>query len=327
MGFSHQEAPQAHGQEEAPQAAQEDPHPAQEQEVTTPWSGAQPSRVSGTIGVNVCSVLVGFAGVLVAAVATGMLARRLLSAGLGLAASPGGREPGPGGRARGAEQGLCQRLRSGYVPDDPANRASAGAALAGLGPGRASGGEQRRPLRHAADIRRADRGGRGDPGHRPAQRDGRSSQAWPLTSVHFQPIARSALDVVQAVAVLVALACVGLVLAGRGLKPPLAAVLPPGPRRAHDGRVALPAPRPGGVSAAQHGGSGADRVRCQPGRRATQSGRPPPNVGAQPRGGGRPESRRGQLLAGLADDLRQADLRQADLRQRGGRSQAGEQVS
>ena len=42
------------------------------------------------------------------------------------------------------------------------------------------------------------------------------SKAWPLTSVHFGPIARSALDVVQAVAVLAALACVGVALAGRG---------------------------------------------------------------------------------------------------------------
>src|SRR5690349_6444092 len=54
------------------------------------------------------------------------------------------------------------------------------------------------------------------------------SKAWPLTSVHFGPIPRAALDVVQAVAVLVALACVSLVLAGRGLKPPLAAALPSG---------------------------------------------------------------------------------------------------
>ncbi|HEX5300736.1 MAG TPA: antibiotic biosynthesis monooxygenase [Streptosporangiaceae bacterium] len=54
------------------------------------------------------------------------------------------------------------------------------------------------------------------------------SKAWPLTSVHFGPISRSALDVVQAVAVLVALACVGVALAGRGPKPPLAAVLPAG---------------------------------------------------------------------------------------------------
>jgi quinol monooxygenase YgiN len=54
------------------------------------------------------------------------------------------------------------------------------------------------------------------------------SKAWPLTSVHFGPIARSALDVVQAVAVLAALACVGVALAGRGPKPPLAAVLPAG---------------------------------------------------------------------------------------------------
>jgi quinol monooxygenase YgiN len=54
------------------------------------------------------------------------------------------------------------------------------------------------------------------------------SKAWPLTSVHFGPISRSALGVVQAVAVLVALACVGVALAGRGPKPPLAAVLPAG---------------------------------------------------------------------------------------------------
>ncbi|MGD0242705.1 MAG: antibiotic biosynthesis monooxygenase [Streptosporangiaceae bacterium] len=54
------------------------------------------------------------------------------------------------------------------------------------------------------------------------------SRAWPLTSVHFQPIARLALDVVQVAAVLVALVCVGLVLAGRGLRPPRMAVLPPG---------------------------------------------------------------------------------------------------
>jgi len=54
------------------------------------------------------------------------------------------------------------------------------------------------------------------------------SKTWPLTSVHFGPISRSALDVVQAVAVLVALACVGVALAGPGLKPPLAAVLPVG---------------------------------------------------------------------------------------------------
>src|SRR5690349_7917374 len=54
------------------------------------------------------------------------------------------------------------------------------------------------------------------------------SRAWPLTSVHFGPISRSALDVVQAVAVLVALACVGVALAGPGPKPSLAAVLPVG---------------------------------------------------------------------------------------------------
>src|ERR1700744_4025220 len=34
-GLSHQEAPQADGEEEAPQAAEEDPDPAQEQEVSS----------------------------------------------------------------------------------------------------------------------------------------------------------------------------------------------------------------------------------------------------------------------------------------------------
>jgi quinol monooxygenase YgiN len=53
-------------------------------------------------------------------------------------------------------------------------------------------------------------------------------KAWPLTAVHFQVISRSALDVGQAVAVLAALACVSLVLAGRGLRPRLAAAVPPG---------------------------------------------------------------------------------------------------
>ena len=53
-------------------------------------------------------------------------------------------------------------------------------------------------------------------------------KAWPLTSAHFQPISRSALDVVQAAAVLAALTCVGLVLAGRGSAAPPAAVIPSG---------------------------------------------------------------------------------------------------
>jgi quinol monooxygenase YgiN len=54
------------------------------------------------------------------------------------------------------------------------------------------------------------------------------STAWPLASVHAGPFSRSALDAVQAVAVLAALASLGVVLAGRGLRPPLAAVLPSG---------------------------------------------------------------------------------------------------
>jgi len=53
-------------------------------------------------------------------------------------------------------------------------------------------------------------------------------KSWPLTAVHFQLISRSALDVGQAVAVLAALACVSLVLAGRGQRPHLAAAIPPG---------------------------------------------------------------------------------------------------
>jgi quinol monooxygenase YgiN len=53
-------------------------------------------------------------------------------------------------------------------------------------------------------------------------------RTWPLTAVHFQLIARSALAAGQGLAVLAALACVSLVLAGRGLRPPLAAAVPPG---------------------------------------------------------------------------------------------------
>ena len=53
-------------------------------------------------------------------------------------------------------------------------------------------------------------------------------RAWPLAADHFQLISRSALDAGQAVAVLVALACVSLVLAGRGRRPPLVAAVLPG---------------------------------------------------------------------------------------------------
>ena len=54
------------------------------------------------------------------------------------------------------------------------------------------------------------------------------SKAWPLTGTHFQPVARDALDVVQVVAVVVVVVTAGLaaVRASRGSGPPVMAVVP-----------------------------------------------------------------------------------------------------
>jgi quinol monooxygenase YgiN len=54
------------------------------------------------------------------------------------------------------------------------------------------------------------------------------SKAWPLTGTHFQPVSRDALDVVQAVAVVVAVVTASLVAvrASRGSGPPVTAVVP-----------------------------------------------------------------------------------------------------
>jgi quinol monooxygenase YgiN len=54
------------------------------------------------------------------------------------------------------------------------------------------------------------------------------SKAWPLTGTHFQPVSRDALDVVQAVAVVVAIVTASLaaVRASRGSGPPVTAVVP-----------------------------------------------------------------------------------------------------
>src|SRR6266705_5958841 len=54
------------------------------------------------------------------------------------------------------------------------------------------------------------------------------SKAWPLTGTHFQPVSRDALDVVQVVAVLVAVATAALAAAraSRDSGPPLTAVVP-----------------------------------------------------------------------------------------------------
>src|SRR5689334_20563180 len=51
---------------------------------------------------------------------------------------------------------------------------------------------------------------------------------WPLSGAHFQPVSRDVLDVVQAVAIVVALVAVALavVRASRGSGPPIAAVVP-----------------------------------------------------------------------------------------------------
>ena len=112
------------------------------------------------------------------------------------------------------------------------------------------------------------------------------SKAWPLTGTHFQPVSRDALDVVQVVAVVVAVVTAGLAAVraaepGRRIGPPARASLvetgadggrPGRPGRPHDRRAALPAPGQGGVSAAQHGGGGAGVVRSQQGRRAAPAG-------------------------------------------------------
>ena len=134
------------------------------------------------------------------------------------------------------------------------------------------------------------------------------SQAWPLTSVHFQPIARGALDVVQAVAVLVALACVGLVLAGRGLKPPLAAVLPAGLVVLMTAGLRFPLPARAAYPLLSTAAAGlvmfaASRVGAQQPRRP----------GSWNQAG---QLQAGQLQAGRAD-LRQAGRRPAG--ERGGR--------
>ena len=54
------------------------------------------------------------------------------------------------------------------------------------------------------------------------------SKAWPVASAHFQPVSRDTLDVVQAVAVLVAVATVSLaaIRASRGSGPPVTAFVP-----------------------------------------------------------------------------------------------------
>jgi quinol monooxygenase YgiN len=54
------------------------------------------------------------------------------------------------------------------------------------------------------------------------------SKAWPLTGTHFQPVSRDALDVVQAFAVVIAVVTAGLaaIRASRGSGPPVKAVIP-----------------------------------------------------------------------------------------------------
>jgi quinol monooxygenase YgiN len=56
------------------------------------------------------------------------------------------------------------------------------------------------------------------------------SKAWPLTGTHFQPVSRDALDVVQAFAVVVAVvtAVLAVTRASRGSGPPVTAVIPVG---------------------------------------------------------------------------------------------------
>jgi quinol monooxygenase YgiN len=172
-------------------------------------------------------VLVGFAGVLVAAVATGMLAGRCV------------RQPGIGFIAwTGASLGLTIALAaqsrgfaSGFGPITfRVIQLSAllvaplwlawGLVELAVGNDAVRFGTRLISLALtvvasvilATDLLSAERFGR----------------AWPLTSAHFQPISRSALDVGQGAAVLAALMGVALVLAGRGSSAPLTAVIPIG---------------------------------------------------------------------------------------------------
>ena len=115
-------------------------------------------------------------------------------------------------------------------------------------------------------------------------------KAWPLTATHFQPVSRDALDVVQVVAVAVAVVTAVLAAVRASREPSCGTALAPWirdrpgfetstdgrrpgrPGRPHDRRAALPAPGQGGVPAAQHGGGGAGVVRSQQGRRAAPAG-------------------------------------------------------
>ena len=104
------------------------------------------------------------------------------------------------------------------------------------------------------------------------------SKAWPLTGTHFQPVSRDALDVVQAVAVVVTVVIAGLAaVRAAGLGAAGDGGRPGRPGRPHDRRAALAAPGRGGVSAAQHAGGGVGVVRCrqvgEPPRRAAGDGR------------------------------------------------------
>ena len=102
---------------------------------------------------------------------------------------------------------------------------------------------------------RADRGGLGDPGHRPAQRGSRSARRGRSPAPTSSRYRVRALEVGQGAAVLA-------VLMGVGFGPGRArggfhdGGHPRRPGRAHDGRVALRAPGSDGVSAAQRGGDG-----------------------------------------------------------------------
>ncbi len=102
------------------------------------------------------------------------------------------------------------------------------------------------------------------------------SKSWPLTGLHFQPVSLYALDAVQAVAVV---AVAGERGHGRGAVQERSALAVDDSggrggrsRRVHDGRAALLAPGQGRVSAAQPAGGGARMVRCQPGRGTAKAG-------------------------------------------------------
>ena len=105
------------------------------------------------------------------------------------------------------------------------------------------------------------------------------SKSWPLTGSHFQPVSHYALDLVQAVAVVAVLVSAGMAAARASRVNERSALAvgddgggPGWPGRAHDSRAAPVTPGQDRLSAAQHAGRGARMVRGHQGGGAALAG-------------------------------------------------------